>query len=224
MVASLAAAGVWGYGKLMPPEPPLAGRASVLSADTIRIGRTAVRLTGIAAPEAAQRCGEGRRRWSCGSSARRALASLADGRKVSCVIDSRQSEQAATGRCSVGGKDIGSKLVRDGHVWVDRYDSAGYRNVESEAREEKAGIWRSPSPPPWEWRDQLWAEAKKEAPDGCPIKAERTRRAQVYHMPWEPGYERLRITKSAERRGTRRWFCSEEEAIQAGFKPADASG
>ena len=53
---------------------PLTGIARVIDGDTIAIGQTHIRLEGIEAPEAAQRCG---RRWfgtwACGAVATAAL-------------------------------------------------------------------------------------------------------------------------------------------------------
>jgi hypothetical protein len=43
--------------------------------------------------------------------------------------------------------------------------------------------------------------------------------AKTYVLPWSPSYER---TKVRTNRGER-WFCSESEARQAGWKPAAAA-
>ena len=48
------------------------------------------------------------------------------------------------------------------------------------------------------------------------IKGNITRTGQVYHMPWSPWYGKTRVDA---RRGER-WFCSEDEAIAAGWRPA----
>ncbi len=41
----------------------------------------------------------------------------------------------------------------------------------------------------------------------------------IYHMPWSPWYDRVRIDDS---RGER-WFCSEAEALAAGWRPVAAN-
>jgi hypothetical protein len=49
----------------------------------------------------------------------------------------------------------------------------------------------------------------------CPIKGNITSSGHIYHMPWSPWYEKVRIdTAKGER-----WFCSEREALAAGWRP-----
>ena len=72
---------------------------------------------------------------------------------------------------------------------------------------------------PGDWRAQVWEEAKKAAPDGCPIKGYVRASNRTYAMPWSTGYEdgKIRTVKGD------RWFCSEEEARSAGFKLSSRS-
>ena len=56
----------------------------------------------------------------------------------------------------------------------------------------------------------------RRAPDGCPIKGQVTASSRTYVLPWSPDYERARVQST---RGER-WFCSEQEAVAAGFKAA----
>ena len=94
---------------------------------------------------------------------------------------------------------------------------ASYSSLEREARAAKAGIWvGGETERPAEFRAKVWEEAKRRAPDGCPIKGRVTGGARVYVLPWSPDYERGRVQKE---RGER-WFCSEQEAVAAGWKPA----
>ena len=72
---------------------------------------------------------------------------------------------------------------------------------------------------PSDYRAQKWEEAKREAPDGCPIKGSVRGSRRYYVVPWARGYERVQVSRS---RGER-WFCSESEAQEAGFKPAEQS-
>ena len=57
---------------------------------------------------------------------------------------------------------------------------------------------------PSDYRAQKWEEAKREAPDGCPIKGSVRGGRRFYIVPWARGYERVRVSQS---RGER-WFCS----------------
>ena len=42
---------------------------------------------------------------------------------------------------------------------------------------------------------------------------------RVYVLPWSASYERIRIRTG---RGER-WFCTEKEALEAGWKPVERS-
>ena len=78
------------------------------------------------------------------------------------------------------------------------------------------GLWQTSLEPPWEFRKRRWAEAGSKAPGGCAIKGNISRKGErIYHTPWgDRFYERTRID---EGRGER-WFCSEKEAADAGFR------
>ena len=66
--------------------------------------------------------------------------------------------------------------------------------VTGPARAAKAGIWAAgESLRPAEWRTKLWDDAKRKAPDGCPIKGVVMGSAKVYLLPWSAEYERGRI-------------------------------
>ena len=56
-------------------------------------------------------------------------------------------------------------------------------------------------------------DAKRDAPQGCPIKGRITSGNRVYVLPGSASYERVKVR---ETRGER-WFCSEDEAQAAGW-------
>jgi hypothetical protein len=87
------------------------------------------------------------------------------------------------------------------------------------ARADKAGIWQGKIQRPQEWRDQEWQDAKRNAPDGCPIKGFIRASSKFYALPWSTDYDR---TKVRTNKGGR-WFCSENEAKAAGFVPSNRS-
>jgi endonuclease YncB( thermonuclease family) len=224
IIAALGGGGYWLMSRLLDHGPPITGRATASGPDTLRMSQQDIRLYGIAAPEAEQRCGDSGRRSRCGQDAQRVLSSYVNGRSVTCKPRGKDEAGRVLAQCSDGAEDIGARLVREGHVWAAQGDPAGYGAQEAKARSAKAGIWRSPTSPPWEWRDKAWAEAKRQAPDGCPVKAEVSGSERLYHLPWQASYERVKIGKAAEKRGTKRWFCSEREAIDAGYRPATDRG
>lgn len=205
---------------LIGASEPLAGRAQAVGGDLLRIGSTTVRLAGIEAPEREQRCGKGsNRQWRCGAAAEAALARLVNGRNLRCTQDGSDSAGYPLVYCLSGTTDVNGELVRQGHVFAATGLFARYGSLEGEARVAKAGIWSGDAERPAEYRAKAWAEAKRRAPDGCPIKGLVTGSGRVYVLPWSPDYERGRIQKA---RGER-WFCSEQEAVSAGFKAAARS-
>ena len=194
---------------------PLQGRANAVGADTLRIGSTTLRLAGIDAPEPEQRCGRGGKR--CGTSAEAALSRLVSGHSVRCTLSGTDNAGRSLGQCTVGDKDVAAELVRQGQVVAEDGILARYAGQEREAKAAKAGIWAGGDVErPSAFRAKSWEEAKRRAPDGCPIKGQVAGGSRTYVLPWEPDYDRLRVQKT---RGER-WFCSEREAVSAGFKAA----
>lgn len=196
------------------------GRAYAIGGDTVRVAGTTVRLSGIEAPESEQRCGTGARAWRCGAAAESALSRLVSGRNLKCTLSGSDGAGRALGDCVIGDKDLGAELVRQGHVFADGSILVRYSSQEREARSAKAGLWSTgDTERPAAYRAKLWDEAKRRAPEGCPIKGQIAGASRVYVLPWSADYERVRVQKT---RGER-WFCSEQEAVSAGFKAAQRS-
>ncbi|MBS0241130.1 MAG: thermonuclease family protein [Proteobacteria bacterium] len=198
----------------------VSGEGRVLGADLLRVGTTTVRLEGIEAPHADQRCfrpggRNGGRGWPCGQDAREALHRLVRGTTVTCDVEKGETSGPVPGRCRAGGSDLGEALVRSGHAFAAPGLLSTYASAETVAREAKLGIWVQTEPErPSAWRERLWSEAKQKAPDGCPIKARSRGQEKVYLLPWSADYGRMRVDP---RRGDR-WFCSEDEALAAGWR------
>jgi endonuclease YncB( thermonuclease family) len=210
-------AGLAGQLPLVGGAKPLQGRAEAVSGDLVRVAGTTVRLAGIEAPERQQTCGAGGRRYQCGAAAQAALGRLVNGRALTCTLSGTDPAGRPLASCTRGTTDINGELVRQGHVFAASGLFASYAALEREARAAKAGLWvGGEAERPSEFRAKVWEEAKRRAPDGCPIKGLVTGRERVYVLPWSPDYERGRIQKA---RGER-WFCSEQEALAAGWKPA----
>ncbi len=197
------------------------GKASVIGNDALRIGNTIIRLTGIEALDADQRCPRANARagrtWACGDDAREALVRLVRGRVITCETGSADSQGVAWGRCRDGDKDVAQGLVKAGFAFAETGLVSPYQATQSEAQAAKAGIWSVPAAErPQDWRNRVWAEAKGRAPEGCPIKGAVKGGNRVYVLPWATEYARIRVSA---RRGER-WFCSEAEAVAAGFRSA----
>jgi endonuclease YncB( thermonuclease family) len=195
----------------------LSGRAIVIDGDTIAIGATHVRLEGIDAPEASQSCARrSMGTWSCGAAATKALAGLIGDRRVDCEARGHDKYDRVLGVCFVDGRDINAEMVREGLAWAFVKYSTTYVEVEAEARTLKTGIWQAETEPAWVYREKRWQSAETAAPNGCAIKGNVTAHGQIYHMPWSPWYGKVRI----EAAKGERWFCTEAEAKQAGWRPA----
>ena len=199
----------------------LKGRATVLSGDTLRLAGRTIRLSGVDAPELDQQCGgEGRgRSWRCGAASQAALQTLVRGRMVHCTAARGDASGHPVATCYLGEKDLAAELVRRGHAFAESGLFSTYAGLESTARNAKLGLWRSAVERPSDYRARRWEAAKRSAPHGCPIKGHVTSEGRVYVLPWSPDYSRLRVR---EQRGER-WFCSEQEARAAGWRPVDQS-
>ncbi len=202
-----------------PPGGMLSGPAHVVDGDTIDIAGTRIRLEGIDAPEASQTCqtasGE---TWSCGTAATRLMVSLTRDQSVDCHSRGLDKYGRLLGICFVGAIDINAEMVRQGYAWAFVKYSQHYVTEEAVAHAALRGVWQGPAVPAWDYRAQKWASASTQAavPSGCVIKGNVSRTGLVYHMPWSPWYDKVAMRDD---KGTR-WFCSEIDALAAGWRPA----
>jgi len=203
---------------LTPSARALEGKAEVVDGDTLRVGATTVRLQGIDAPESGQTCRDGTGdEWACGKSATRALAELAARRTIRCDPAGEDAYGRVLAVCMAGQVDINRQLVLDGWAYAFVKYDARYRQEENAARKARRGIWRGRSEAPWEWRAGRVASNAKTQVDGCLIKGNLSAAGErVYHLPWQHDYARTRISPSKGER----WFCSEDEALGAGWRRA----
>ncbi|MFN3225419.1 MAG: thermonuclease family protein [Hyphomicrobiales bacterium] len=191
------------------------GAAEIVDGDTVTIGAQTVRLHGIDAPEAGQRCQRANGTdWRCGREAINHLAGLVAGRELTCIGDAFDEFDRLIAVCTAGGADIGARMARDGMAWAFVRFSQDYVAEEAEARTARRGIWRGPAQPAWEFRAERWQLATQQSPTGCPIKGNISDNGRIYHAPWSPWYSRTRINEA----NGERWFCSEREALDAGWR------
>jgi endonuclease YncB( thermonuclease family) len=196
----------------------MAGPARVVDGDTIVLGETRIRLEGIDAPEAGQTCP--RRHvgwWACGTEATAALATMIEGRPVRCEPQGLDKYGRVLAVCFLDGQDINAWMVRQGLAWAFVRYSQRYVQQEKEARALRLGIWQGEAIPPWDYRAQRWTTAEPAAPQGCAIKGNVTAHGKIYHMPWSPWYDRIVMDPAKGRR----WFCTEAEALAAGWRPVN---
>lgn len=195
----------------------LKGRGAALTGDLIKISGTTVKLSGIEAPERDQRCnGPNNSSWRCGQASRDALSRAIRVQPLICKQGATDEGGYRLATCTAGGKDVAEQMVRGGHVFASTGFFATYGSAESDARSQRAGLWQDEHVQrPSEYRARRWEEAKQTAPEGCPIKGSISRGSRTYVLPWSSTYEKVRVRES---RGER-WFCSEQEARAAGWRP-----
>jgi micrococcal nuclease len=109
----------------------------VRDGDTIVVGRTPVRLQGVAAPELRQ---------PLGADARRYLRDLAEGRRVECEPDGTRSYDRIVAVCRLDGEDIGALLIRRGLARdCARYSKGRYAALEAAAGAPIRRLYELPS-------------------------------------------------------------------------------
>lgn len=204
------------HAAIAPGSPAIEGMARILDGDTIEISGQRIRLEGIDAPEGSQTCARaGGGTWRCGMEASNALRKLIGRQSVRCENRGSDSYGRVLGICFVGATDINAEMVRAGFAWAFVKYSRTYVAEEADARGRGAGIWQAPPTTAWDYRAGRWAVADRAASNDCPIKGNITSNGRIYHMPWSPWYEKVRIDAAKGER----WFCSEREAVAAGWRP-----
>lgn len=195
--------------------PALAGQALVVDGDTLEIAGIKHRLHGIDTPEAGQKCSKaGGGTWRCGDAATESLIALTRGKDVRCDDRGQDDFNRTISVCKVDGLDINATMVRLGYAWAFRKFSTDYVAEEDAARAERVGVWQAHTQTAEEFRAEKWAVAKQVSPTGCPIKGNISKNGRIYHAPWSPWYNRTKINLNKGER----WFCSEAEALQAGWR------
>jgi endonuclease YncB( thermonuclease family) len=215
---------------------------SLIDADTISVAGVEYRLDGIDAPENDQVCiNANRETYFCGGEARKALINYIDGRPVLCLDKGPDSvyPQRRIGECSVEGKNetINRWLVQQGlAINFEPYAKGRFMAAQLQAKNARRGIWAGCFVNPqqlrhWEKtkaallgpvcgqedREQLFPDHPN-MPPGCSIKGTTPARARaegyrgIYHTEGCRSYRQTTNPK--------RWFCSESDAVAAGFRKA----
>jgi endonuclease YncB( thermonuclease family) len=134
-------------------EPTLTGEPRIIDGDTIRIGKTKIRLHGIDAPETKQECqGADGASYRCGEASTDALRVLIDPGPVRCGGTTYDRYKRLIATCYSGTVNINAAMVRQGWALAYRRYSKDYISAEKEAQEAKRGMWAGEFEPPWEWR------------------------------------------------------------------------
>jgi len=191
----------------------LVGAARVIDGDTLDLAGERLRLHGVDAPEAGQTCFDAAgHAWDCGGFATAALTALA-APGLRCEGDERDRYGRLVARCTANGADIGAALVAGGAVFAYARYSSDYLGLEAEARAAGRGVWAGAAERPDVVRASGGAET---APEGCTIKGNISGNGRLYHLPGSRGYGATVISTAKGER----WFCSEDQALAAGWVKA----
>lgn len=210
---------------LPAPLPSAAARtvgvAEVLDGDTIQIDGRRIRLFGIDAMEAEQRCeGAGGGDWGCGGVATRTLAEVVEGKTIICVRRDTDAYGRMVAVCrNADGVDLAGAMVAKGLAVAYRTYSEDYVGDEMIATMASRGIWAGKFVFPETYRRGSAAPSSAAAvrsattsDTSCGIKGNVNREGKrIYHLPSDPYYSRTKAEAM---------FCSEAEAAAAGFRRA----
>ena len=211
------------------------------NANTLGVGGTSYRLDGIDAPESDQNClGEEGELYPCGHRAREELEKFIANRPIQCAglhADPAYAKRQI-GQCAVDGLDLHHWLVLHGWALNAEPGAKGrFKTDEDDARAARFGLWKGCFVAPEDFRRWNKRSAKLLGPScpadarerlfpddvpmpmGCAIKGHYAVRAWpsvgIYHLPGCGSYGRTQA---------KRWFCSEEEALAAGFRKSYTCG
>lgn len=193
------------------------GRVRVIDGDTWDVGAERVRLYGIDAPEADQSCqrpnGEV---WACGQWVTQQVTARFDGKVARCTALTKDRYGRTIARCRVADEDVGRTLVSEGLAFAYRKYAMDYDLDEKAAVVNGRGLHGSQLQRPAEFRAAKRTQVQPSRQD-CPIKGNvSSKGTRIYHLPGQEHYGKTRINAAKGER----WFCSEAEAQQAGWRRA----
>lgn len=192
----------------------------VYDGDTFEIRGQRVRLKGIDAPEMSQTCQDDRERsYACGDSAANYLKQIVASQPVQCRGDEKDKYGRLIANCYIGGRDINREMVNAGWAVAYRRYDVSYVADEDRARAGKRGLWQGRFTEPEAFRSASWQKARKvvgKQGEDCLVKGNiNARGVRIYHTPW--GSKHYKKVKISANKGER-WFCSEAEAVAAGWR------
>jgi endonuclease YncB( thermonuclease family) len=216
----------------------ISGVPRIVDGDTIAIGEVKIRLEGIDAPESDQVCLDAQAaRWSCGNEATKQLSDHIAGRPIACTPTGQDAYHRTLAICHLGAEDLNAWMVRQGWALAFVKYSNLYVHDEEIARNAQSGLWSGAFIAPWDWRHRdrqtiilgalsvpITAQSLLLAPASsagapsaeCLIKGNVNRQGErIYHLPGSVHYPQVNMNSNEKR-----WFCTEEEAKAAGWRPA----
>jgi len=215
--------------KLIRPKPAaIAGVASVIDGDTIEVHGQRIRFNGIDAPESSQYCDDAKGfEYPCGRRSAEALDGfLAASKPVRCAFVTWDRYGRFVGDCTrADGASVAAWMVEHGQAldWP-KYSNGAYAAQQARAKAAKVGLWVGSFQTPWDWRAQHSDDVQTQSTPlfalgggniGCNIKGNISANGErIYHVPGQKYYSATVINQAKGER----WFCSEAEAVAAGWR------
>ncbi len=196
----------------LPGRADSADHASIIDGDTLHVDHRIVNLSGIDAPELGQRCMKESKEWRCGLEAALALRKLTAFGTVSCASEDKGT--VVTGVCQIEGKDLGEVLLGQGYAVALEDALPNYQSAETSAKDAKLGLWRGDFIAPKEWRKGGRLPGETTDTTFCVVKGVITEDQQkIFYVPSDDSYNGIKV----DRAKGERMFCSDDEAILAGW-------
>ena len=139
----------------------ISGSAVVTDGDTIKINNNKIRLFGIDAPEKKQLCEKiflttsfvsFKKKYPCGEISTKKLKKLINKNIIKCHVEGEDRYQRKLAIRFRNKLNINSWLVRNGYAVSYQKYSKKYLSEETEAKNDKKGIWQGKFEMPWDWR------------------------------------------------------------------------
>lgn len=196
------------------PQSVLTTRVTAIDGDTIDIDGIVVRLEGIDAPEIKQECIDiFDEKYLCGRRAQQVLSRLlAD--DINCVNSGTDKYGRTLAYCTSRGEEINRRMVQLGWAFAFVKYNPRYLEDQQAASDAHIGMWEGKVDAPWDWRAEKIAE--RAAPGSCIIKGNISKGKKIFFLPFHSLYANVKVEESKGER----WFCSEAEALAAGFRRA----
>jgi micrococcal nuclease len=178
-----------------------------------------LRLIGINTPETV----DPRKPVECfGKQASEKARALLDGKQVSIESDSTQGERDKYNRLLryvflEDGTNLNLLMIREGYAYEYTYDlpykyQNEFKQAQKYAEENELGLWNT-----CEKLDGGQTSVNLVGADACVIKGNiSSKKEKIYHAPGCGSYDKTVINESAGEK----WFCSEQEALDAGWRKA----
>lgn len=203
-------------GCAAPSVADVMGRVRVIDGDTFDVAGVRVRLHGIDAPEDKQTCEtEQGATWACGAWVTAKVAVMYDQKHARCRQVDVDRYGRVVARCEIDGRDVGQVLVSQGLAFAYRKYSMAYDLDEKGAAVNDRGLHASRVQSPAQYRATL-AKGRIPPDRNCAIKGNISKSGKIFHMPGQRDYERTGINPAKGEA----WFCSEREALAAGWRKA----